>query len=117
MKYKPIEWMRLFDQKIVSLHSWPLGKAVHGIAGIGNPSKFFTTLRELNFKVIEHSFPDHYQFAEDDLKFSDNLPIIMTEKDAARCHKIDQKNIWVLKIEADLPEEFINQIMNKVKSK
>ena len=41
----------------------------------------------------------------------------MTEKDAARCHKIEQKNMWALKIEADLPEEFINQIMNKVKSK
>ena len=117
MKYKATEWVRLSDQKKVTLNSWPLGKVIHGVAGIGNPSKFFTTLKELNFKVIEHSFPDHYQFTEDDLTFSEQLPIVMTEKDAARCHKIQVKNIWVLKIEAELPDEFALQLVNEIKEK
>jgi subfamily B ATP-binding cassette protein MsbA len=117
MKYKATEWVRLSDQKKVTLNSWPLGKVIHGVAGIGNPSKFFTTLKELNFKVIEHSFPDHYQFTEDDLTFSEKLPIVMTEKDAARCHKIQVKNIWVLKIEAELPDEFALQLVNEIKEK
>ena len=39
----------------------------------------------------------------------------MTEKDAARCHKLDIKNIWVLKIEADLPENFALELINKIK--
>ena len=77
----------------------------------------FTTLKELNFKVIEHSFPDHYQFTEDDLTFSEQLPIVMTEKDAARCHKIQVKNIWILKIEAELPDEFALQLVNEIKEK
>ena len=117
MKFKATEWERLSDKKRVSLDSWPLGRIVHGVAGIGNPSKFFITLKELGFEVIEHSFPDHYQFMEEDLTFSYQLPIVMTEKDAARCRKIINKNIWVLKIEANLPEEFALQIANEMKGK
>ena len=78
MKFKATEWVRLSDQKRVALDAWPLGKIIHGVAGIGNPSKFFATLKELNFKVIEHSFPDHYQFTEEDFSFSEQLPIVMT---------------------------------------
>ena len=117
MKFKATEWERLSDKKRVSLDSWPLGRIVHGVAGIGNPSKFFMTLKELGFEVIEHSFPDHYQFMEEDLTFSYQLPIVMTEKDAARCRKIINKNIWVLKIEANLPEKFALQIANEMKEK
>ena len=117
MKFKATEWERLSDKKRVSLDSWPLGRIVHGVAGIGNPSKFFITLKELGFEVIEHSFPDHYQFMEEDLTFSYQLPIVMTEKDAARCRKIINKNIWVLKIEANLPEKFALQIANEMKAK
>ena len=115
MKFKATEWVRLSDQKRVALDAWPLGKIIHGVAGIGNPSKFFATLKEIGFKVIEHSFPDHYQFTEEDFTFSEQLPIVMTEKDAARCHKLDIKNIWVLKIEADLPDNFAVELLNKIK--
>ena len=38
-----------------------------------------------------------------------------SEKDAARCSKIENKNIWVLKTEADLPMEFAHKIANKMK--
>ena len=117
MKFKATEWERLSDKKRISLDSWPLGRIVHGVAGIGNPSKFFMTLKELGFNVIEHSFPDHYQFMEEDLTFSYQLPIVMTEKDAARCRKITNKNIWVLKIDADLPEKFALQIAKKIKKR
>ena len=41
----------------------------------------------------------------------------MTEKDAALCHKLDIKNIWVLKIEADLPDNFALELINKIKEK
>jgi len=41
----------------------------------------------------------------------------MTEKDAARCHKMQVKNIWVLKIEAVLPDEFALQLVNEIKEK
>jgi len=115
MKYKPTEWVRLSDNKSFSVGAWPLGKVAHAVGGIGNPLKFFISLKELGFKLIEHSFPDHYQFQKEDFLFSEQLPIIMTEKDAARCSKIENKSIWYLKTEADLPAEFANRIADKIK--
>ena len=117
MKYEPTEWVRLLDNKSLSVGSWPLGKVAHAVGGIGNPTKFFITLKDLGFKLIEHSFPDHYQFQEEDFIFPEQLPIIMTEKDAARCSKIENKNIWYLKTEASLPSKFATSIANKIKEK
>tara|TARA_B100001013_G_scaffold344234_1_gene274153 strand:- start:2981 stop:5821 length:2841 start_codon:yes stop_codon:yes gene_type:complete len=117
MNYKPKEWVRLSDRKSFSVGAWPLGRIVHAFAGIGNPAKFFLSLKELGFTLIEHSFPDHYQFQLEDFLFSDKLPIIMSEKDAERCSNIDNKNIWYLKVEADLSKDFIHKIVNKMKEK
>ena len=41
----------------------------------------------------------------------------MTEKDAARCRKIINKNIWVLKIEAELPQKFSLKVASLIKEK
>ena len=86
----------------------------------GRPTPLYFAQRiskELGFNVIEHSFPDHYQFTEEDLTFSYQLPVVMTEKDATRCSKITNKNIWVLKMDADLPEEFALQITKKIEKR
>ncbi|MEZ5546766.1 MAG: tetraacyldisaccharide 4'-kinase [Pseudomonadales bacterium] len=40
---------------------------MHGVAGIGNPSRFFATLRSMGYQVMEHEFPDHHQFRAKDL--------------------------------------------------
>jgi tetraacyldisaccharide 4'-kinase len=88
---------------------------VHAVAGIGNPSKFFNLLRKLGLQPIEHSFPDHYQFNSDDLNFNDQLPIVMTEKDSVRCLELGVKNIWYLKVEADIQNELVEKIAIKLK--
>ena len=51
----------------------PVGK-VHAVAGIGNPNRFFSTLRTLGYDVIEHSFADHHSFVAKELQFDDDLP-------------------------------------------
>ncbi len=63
---------------------WFASKRVHAIAGIGNPKRFYQSLIDLGFEVIEHSFPDHYPYRPEDIQFDDELPIIMTEKDAVK---------------------------------
>ena len=117
MNYQPIEWVRISDNKRFAADSWLLSKNVHAVAGIGNPAKFYKTLSNLGLNPIPHSFPDHYQFVEDDLEFGDSLPIIMTEKDAARCLELDNKNIWYLSIEATFEDkEFEREVLNKIKT-
>ena len=117
MEYKPVKWIRISDNESFEPNNWPLSRVVHAVAGIGNPSKFYNLIRNLGLQPIEHSFPDHYQFNEEDLSFNDQLPIIMTEKDSVRCRDINLKNIWYLKVEAKLLNELADKIAIKMKSK
>lgn len=78
---------------------------VHAVAGIGNPSRFFNSLRSLGFDVIEHPFADHHPYQRDDVKFEDNLPIITTAKDAQRLQGLISFNVWVLPVKASLTSE------------
>lgn len=78
---------------------------VHAVAGIGNPSRFFDSLRNLGFDVIEHPFADHHPYRLEDVKFNDNLPIITTAKDAQRLRGLISFNVWVLPVKASLTPE------------
>jgi len=88
---------------------------VHAVAGIGNNQKFFDLLNSLGINTINHTFPDHYNYTPKDLWFLDDLPIIMTEKDAIKCKKFAKDNYWYLVIEPvlELDQEF-KQHLNKL---
>ncbi|MGI9215054.1 MAG: tetraacyldisaccharide 4'-kinase, partial [Gammaproteobacteria bacterium] len=85
---------------------------VHAVAGIGNNQKFFNLLNSLNIVTINHNFPDHYKFKSKDLNFKDNLPIIMTEKDAIKCIAFANSKFWQLKV--DLQIEFEKKFQNNL---
>lgn len=70
-----------------------LGSTVHAVSGIGYPQRFFDTLTTLGFKVIEHAYPDHYDFAIDDLLPLMEHPIIITSKDAVKINILLTKAI------------------------
>jgi tetraacyldisaccharide 4'-kinase len=76
------------------------GECVHALAGIGNPARFFATLRSARLKLIEHPFPDHHRYLATELQFDDGLPVIMTEKDAVKCQSIAPQNCWYLPVTA-----------------
>lgn len=78
------------------------GKKVHAAAGIGNPDRFFSSLRSLGCDVVEHPFPDHAAFSEEDFDFVDNAPIIITEKDAVKCRSLALENVYYLRVDAEL---------------
>lgn len=79
-------------------------KTVHAVAGIGNPARFFAMLRSLGCHPVEHVFPDHHAFRAADLAFGDDLPIVMTEKDAVKCRSLATDRMHYLKVSASLPE-------------
>lgn len=92
-------------------------KTVHAIAGIGNPSRFFQALRKLGLNIVEHDFPDHHPFRAEDFSFvkKDEI-VIMTEKDAVKCEKFVDERFFYLPVQAELPPDFSEQILNKIKN-
>jgi len=76
------------------------GQAVHAVAGIGNPERFFASLRAAGLEPIAHPFPDHHRYAAHELQFEDALPVIMTEKDAVKCQSCAPARSWFLPVAA-----------------
>jgi tetraacyldisaccharide 4'-kinase len=83
---------------------------VHAVAGIGEPARFFDTLRALGLDPIEHVFPDHHPFAASDFDFGDERAVLMTEKDAVKCRAFAQPNWYALPIDARLPVGFFDAV-------
>ena len=74
------------------------GQPVHAVAAIGNPQRFFATLRALGIEVLEHPLPDHAQLKREDISFADELPVLMTEKDAVKCAEIAGPHHWYVPV-------------------
>lgn len=88
---------------------------VHAVTGIGNPQRFYKTLEQAGLKLITHSFPDHHDFKPSDIQFNDELPIVITEKDAVKCQKLVGDNVWYLPVSARLDQGFDRQFLTKLK--
>ena len=76
------------------------GREVHAVAAIGNPRRFFDLLTAAGLRIRPHVWPDHHPFSAADLAFADALPVLMTEKDAVKCHAYAQAHHWTLPVEA-----------------
>ena len=90
---------------------------VHAVAGIGNPERFFQTLKSLGFEVIPHAFPDHYQFKPGDIDFGDDKPVLMTAKDAVKCKAFAGADCWYLPVQAHLPAHVQEKIIHLIETK
>ncbi|MFA7487436.1 MAG: tetraacyldisaccharide 4'-kinase [Lysobacteraceae bacterium] len=86
------------------------GQKVHAVAGIGHPERFFNSLRELGLEVEPHAFADHHTFSAADLDFSDQAPVLMTEKDAVKCTAFAQPHWYAVPASARLPEAFFDAV-------
>jgi tetraacyldisaccharide 4'-kinase len=77
------------DASIASL----AGKRVAAFAGIGDPNRFFRTLRASGIEVVlEQAFADHHAFSQSEIETliaqatREALTLVTTEKDLARLH-------------------------------
>jgi tetraacyldisaccharide 4'-kinase len=80
-----------------------IGIRVHAVAGIGNPQRFFDMLRNLGVGVVPHAFADHHAYRAEDLQFGNDLPVLMTEKDAVKCAPFADARCFSVPIDAELP--------------
>lgn len=101
--------------KSVGTFSHFLSTKVHAVTGIGDSESFFQTLRQNGLDIIPHSFPDHHLFQKTDFNFSDDLPIIMTEKDSVKCYAFAKDNFWYLKISVVMSDNFDHDILEAIK--
>jgi tetraacyldisaccharide 4'-kinase len=78
------------------------------VAGIGNPERFFATLRKLGINADQNALDDHHRFSPGDLAFDDDVPVVMTEKDATKVMWMTQDDVpaqcWYLEIDVTLSE-------------
>jgi tetraacyldisaccharide 4'-kinase len=90
------------------------GKRVHAVAGIGNPERFFDTLRSHDIAVVPHAFADHHRYVAEDLRFGSDLPVLMTEKDAVKCLAFASGRHFSVPVRAELPEAFWVALLDRV---
>ena len=83
------------------------GKQVVAIAGIGNPDRFFTHLRDLGIRFSAHPFPDHHRFEARDLLALGAEIVLMTEKDAIKCQAFADHRMWVLPVVAEVSDALV----------
>ncbi len=92
------------------------GKMIHAVAGIGNPPRFFKQLREQGLHVIEHAFPDHHVYTQEDFSGWGADCIVMTEKDAVKCRQFPLDDAWVVRVSAKFSNSLRSQIDNNLLS-
>lgn len=97
---KPVALVELCSGERWPLDHFPVGQQLHAVAGIGNPQRFFTTLETLHWRPIPHAFADHAAYSSEQLKFSPELPLVMTEKDAVKCRAFAPSGWSYLQVQA-----------------
>ena len=98
------------DETVVSMFR---GQKVFAFAGLGNPDKFYQSLKDRGIQVVgTQNFPDHYYYTRFDLEAikreAKGCPLMTTEKDGVKIPKDIRQNIVVM------PGQFIFDDQDKV---
>lgn len=90
-------------------------------AGIGNPARFFAMLRRAGLSFREIPLPDHYDYAVNPFADIDADIILLTEKDAVKCERIDTlKNdprLWIVPVTARIDGALSQRILEKCRGR
>ena len=106
--------INLRDPQVSSVLAGFRHSTIHAVAGIGDPGRFFEHLRHARLRLIEHPFPDHHPFCPEDLQFREDLPVLMTEKDAIKCWKFAPEGCWMVPVSAQLEPQFEEALLQRL---
>ncbi|MBR7069975.1 MAG: tetraacyldisaccharide 4'-kinase [Oxalobacter sp.] len=80
-------------------------------AGIGNPGRFFASLKNQHLSFEEMPLPDHYSFSENPFRNTSSGTILITEKDAVKCAQrpelIADERIWVVPASVEIDNHLL----------
>ncbi|ABV73864.1 tetraacyldisaccharide 4'-kinase [Rickettsia canadensis str. McKiel] len=100
---------KLINAQIVPLNNIDKTKNYFAFSGIGNPERFFSTLKNYGLNIVGYKiFPDHYNYLQADLenlyslaKEHNNATLITTRKDYVKFHDLNN-NIVCLDVELSI---------------
>lgn len=104
---QPSSWINLITNERCAVEAFKVQGKVHAVAGIGNPQRFFNTIKQLKISAETHAFADHVSFSQTDFSFAGKDTVLMTEKDAVKCRSFAQANWWYLAVDAKPTPAFI----------
>ena len=112
---------RAHVRKLQDIQTGSSGETMKTVAaaGIGNPSRFFASLRMARLNFTEMPLPDHFAFSSNPFGCLDADIILITEKDAVKCAQIEEivsdERIWVVpaQVEIDNNDELERRIVEK----
>jgi tetraacyldisaccharide 4'-kinase len=90
---------------------------VHALAGIGNPERFFASLRRLGLDPVCHAFPDHHRYRAEEIRYPDATVILLTEKDAVKCAAFADARFWYLPIRARIDPSLIARVTTTLRGR
>lgn len=120
MRLEPTGARRLIDGAHQPL-SWfaqpPRTGRVAAAAGIGNPQRFFQTLRGAGIApTTELPLPDHYDYARSPFVSMPGEYILITAKDAVKCAGLEEPRLWEVRVAAEFSGDFAGWLATTVRS-
>lgn len=114
---KPVVGLKAFAHIDNEMDYLQKGCSVCALAGIGNPQRFYDTLKQCDFTVADIiKAGDHQTVSADILKeYAKRYPVVMTSKDAVKYAHLNLENMYVLNIEAILPDAFYIALNERIK--
>ena len=103
----------LKDGGVRTLDSFRSG-IVHAVAGIGNPQRFFDLLLDAKLDVVPHPLDDHADFGPKHLRFDEPGPVLITEKDAVKCERLDVDDVWCVVVDLEFDADRTARLMRLV---
>jgi tetraacyldisaccharide 4'-kinase len=88
--------------------------AVHAVAGVGHPQAFFDGLRAAGLRVEAHALPDHAVLDPAALPFPAGATVLMTAKDAVKCHSFAGSDWWFVELEVGLERSTARDLLASI---
>jgi tetraacyldisaccharide 4'-kinase len=122
---EPGRWRQVATGDVCELGALPDAKEIHAIAGIGNPERFYDTLRTLGIEFEPHSLDDHQGMTEAELirlgVANPEVQLLMTSKDEVKYREMIQRhawnNVWVLDVSVQMEPALQGAILDAIEEK
>jgi tetraacyldisaccharide 4'-kinase len=104
------------------LSAIPQGQRIVAAAGIGNPQRFFDMLTRYGITLSGTlALPDHFDYRHNPFADVSADMILMTEKDAVKCARIntlaDDVRLWVVPVTAMIAEPLVDNIVETLRGR